>query len=419
MFKLRGVTRNVVALGWVSMLTDMASEMLYPIIPIFIVSVLGASTAMLGLIEGIAEGISTGLRWLGGALSDKYQKRKPFVVWGYGISAFSKPIMGLASIFGWPVFLLGRASDRFGKSIRSAARDALIADSTEPEFRGVAFGFHRAMDTCGAIVGPLIALAVLGWLPGLPLAWLFVIALIPGILSVLLAKAAVRDIVHAPSAAKVKAPPMFQKFPAVFWHFIIGFAIFSLGNSSDSFLLLRSTDIFDPQGAVLREQGIIDPSRPEARHALVLVILAYVVYNAVNVVVATPLGKLSDKIGRKPIFICGLLMYAVVYGGFAVWNTAAAPWVLLAVYGLYQALTDGVSKAMVTDLVPKEQRAGAIGLFATISGLGQLSGSVIAGLVYKLQWMNHEVMAPFAIGAAFALLAIPVVATVKKPSSQQ
>jgi MFS family permease len=399
MLKLRGVTRNVVVLGWVSMLTDMASEMLYPIIPIFVVNVLGASTALLGLIEGVAEGISTGLRWLGGALSDKYQSRKPFVVWGYGISAFSKPIMGLAAVFGWPVFLLGRASDRFGKSIRSAARDALIADSTEPEFRGIAFGFHRAMDTCGAIVGPLIALSVLGFLPGLSLAWLFAIALVPGVLSVMLAKVAINDIPHEPRLKGIMAPPMFQRFPPVFWHFITGFAIFSLGNSSDSFLLLRSNE-------VMRAAGHSE------RMAMVLVVLAYVVYNAVNVVAATPLGHLSDKVGRKPIFICGLVVYAIVYGGFAVWNTAAAPWVLLAVYGLYQALTDGVSKAIVTDLVPKEQRAGAIGLFATISGLGQLSGSVIAGLVYKVQWMDREIMAPFAIGAAFALLAIPVVATV-------
>jgi MFS family permease len=416
MFRLRGVTRNVVVLGWVSMLTDMASEMLYPIIPIFIVNVLGASTAMLGLIEGIAEGISTGLRWLGGALSDKYQKRKPFVVWGYGISAFSKPIMGLAAVFGWPVFLLGRASDRFGKSIRSAARDALIADSTEPEFRGVAFGLHRAMDTCGAIVGPLIALAVLGFLPGLSLAWLFVIALIPGILSVMLARVAISDIPHASQAEKVKAPPMFQKFPGVFWHFIIGFAIFSLGNSSDSFLLLRSNELMAPMAANI--QWAILSDVPETIKTVMLVTLAYVVYNAVNVVAATPLGKLSDKVGRKPIFICGLVMYAIVYGGFAVWNTAAAPWVLLAVYGLYQALTDGVSKAIVTDLVPKEQRAGAIGLFATIGGLGQLSGSVIAGLVYKMQWMDKEVMAPFAIGAAFALLAIPVIASVRMPGKK-
>jgi MFS family permease len=400
MFKLRGITKNVVVLGWVSMLTDMASEMLYPIIPLFVVGTLGASPALLGIIEGIAEGISSGLRWLGGALSDHYQRRKPFVVWGYGISAFSKPIMGLAALFGWPVFLLGRASDRFGKSIRSAARDALIADSAEPQYRGVAFGLHRAMDTTGAVVGPLIALGVMGFLPGMPLAWLFAIALIPGLLSVLLAAVAIRDIPHAPAAQTVKAPAMFQKFPGVFWHFIAGFAIFSLGNSSDSFLLLRSKEIFDPAGT-------------DAHRAMVLVVLAYVIYNAISVLAAIPLGQLSDKIGRKPVLVCGMLMYGVVYAGFAYFKSPITPWVLLGAYGIYQALTDGVTKAMVADLVPKEQRAGAIGLFMTVAGLGQLTGSVVAGAMWKMHWANGQLMAPFVIGAACALAAVPVIASVK------
>jgi len=405
MLKLRGVTKNVVVLGWVSMLTDMASEMLYPIIPIFVVSVLGASPALLGLVEGIAEGISSGLRWIGGALSDRFHRRKPFVVWGYGISAFSKPVMGLAAVFGGvPVYLLGRASDRFGKSVRSAARDALIADSIEPQYRGVAFGLHRAMDTSGAVVGPLIALAVMGFLPGVPLAWLFVIALVPGLLSLLLAGLAVRDVSHAPTAEKVKAPPMFQKFPAAFWHFIAGFALFSLGNSSDTFLLLRSEEIFNPTGSTMHR-------------ATEMVVLAYVIYNAVFVLGAIPLGRLSDKVGRKPVLVAGLLIYAAVYGGFSYFRSAWAPWFLLGGYGIYQALTDGVTKAMVTDLVPKEQRAGAIGLFMTVAGLGQLSGSILAGALWKIHWLDQQLMAPFVVGAAFALAAVPVIASVRMSES--
>lgn len=400
MLKLRGITKNVIVLGWVSLLADVASEMLYPIIPLFVVGTIGASPALLGVIEGIAEGISSGLRWLGGALSDRYQRRKPFVVWGYGISAFSKPLIGLAAVLGWPAVLLGRASDRFGKSVRSAARDALIADSIEPQYRGVAFGLHRAMDTSGAIVGPLIALGVMGFLPNVPLAWFFVIAVIPGALSMLLAAVAVKDIPHEPGAASVKAPPIFQKFPVVFWHFIAGFAIFSLGNSSDSFLLLRSKELFEPAAS-------------NGNGAMVLVIIAYVIYNAVYAFAAMPLGKLSDRVGRKPILVAGMLMYAAVYGGFAYFRSPVAPWVLLAAYGIYQGLTDGMTKAMVTDLVPKEQRAGAIGLFMTVAGLGQLAGSILAGAVWEVQWFDGRLMAPFVIGAACALAAVPVIASVK------
>ncbi|HSV27509.1 MAG TPA: MFS transporter [Sedimentisphaerales bacterium] len=405
MLKLRGITKNVVVLGWVSMFTDIASEMLYPLIPLFVVGPLGGSPALLGVIEGIAEGVNSGLRWLGGALSDRHQRRKPFIIWGYGISAFSKPLIGLAMVFGWPAVLVGRVSDRFGKSVRSAARDALIADSVEPQYRGVAFGLHRAMDTAGAVIGPLIALGVMGFLPWLPLAWLFVIAIIPGALSVLLAVTAVRDIPHPPSATKVKAPPIFQKFPPVFWHFIAGFAIFSFGKSSDSFLILRSREIFDPAGA-------------NGHRAMMLVVLAYAIYNLVFVLAAIPLGKLSDKVGRKPVLVGGMLVYAAVYAGFSYFRSPAAPWVLLGAYGIYQALTDGVTKAMATDLVPKEQRAGAIGLFMAVAGLGQLVGSVVAGAVWQMQWTNHYLMAPFVIGAACALAAVPVIATIRTKAAR-
>src|SRR5579859_4982712 len=168
--QIRGITRNVVVLGLVSFFTDVASEMLYPLIPLFLVGALGASPALLGLIDGVAEGGSSILRWLAGAVSDRYRRRKPFVVAGYSISALSKPLMGLAALAGgWPVFFIGRCADRLGKSIRTSARDALIADSTEPQHRGVAFGLHRAMDTAGAVVGPLIALLILLERPQTPL----------------------------------------------------------------------------------------------------------------------------------------------------------------------------------------------------------------------------------------------------------
>lgn len=390
--KLRGITRNVIVLGFVSFFTDVASEMLYPVIPLFLVSAaLGGTPALLGLVDGLAEGISSGLRWIGGALSDRFGRRKPFVFAGYTLSAVSKPLMGAAAYFGgWPVFLVGRCSDRLGKSIRTSARDALIADSTDPEFRGAAFGLHRTMDTCGAILGPLAALVILLVRPNTPLQWLFFIAVAPGLMSSLLVAATVRDIPRPPGEGK--PPPIFQSFPAPFWHLIIANAIFSFGNSSDSFLILRSKDI-----------GLTFPQ----------VILAFAVYNTVYAAAALPLGRLSDRIGRKPVVIAGWITYAAVYFGFAVAHAWIAPWLLLGSYGLYQAFSEGVTKAMVSDVVSPRQRAGAIGLFYTVSGVGQLVASVMAGLVWNVKLAGGHVMLAFALGTVFALMAVPVIATVK------
>jgi len=391
MLKRFGITRNVVILGWVSFLTDMASEMLYPIMPLFLTGTLGASPALLGLIDGLAEGISSGLRWIMGALSDRFRRRKPFVVAGYTLSALTRPLMGLAAFtIGWPLFLVARCADRLGKSVRTSARDALIADSTEPQFRGAAFGFHRAADTCGAVLGPLVALAVLLLKPDIPLSWLFFIAFVPGLLSALLASVAVRDIPHPPGLGK--PPSIVQSFPRPFWMLIAANAIFSLGNSSDSFLILRSKDIGLSFGGV---------------------ILAFASYNAVYALAALPLGSLSDRIGRKPVVICGWIIYAAVYLAFAWIKAPWGPWALFPIYGLYQALTEGVTKAMVSDVVPAHQRAGAIGLFYTVSGIGQLIASVVAGALWNTRLLDGTIMTSFAIGSLFAIAAIPFLAGVK------
>jgi MFS family permease len=379
--RLRGITRNVFLLGLVSFFTDLATEMLYPLIPLFVTGVLGASPALLGLIDGIAEGISSGLRWIGGTLSDRWSKRRPFITAGYLVSALSKPIMGLAAFTGgWPLFLAGRSADRLGKSIRTAARDALIADSSEPQHRGLAFGFHRAMDTCGAIIGPLIALLILTLWPHLSLAWLFVIALVPGLISTLLTLT-VRDITHPPDG---HLPPLVQKYPPIFYGVLAAAAIFSIGNSSDSFLILRS-----------KELGL----------SFTQVIIAYAMFNAVYAVLSAPLGKLSDHVGRKSVVIAGWMVYAVVYFGFAAARSAAAPWALLAAYGAYQALTEGVTKALIADVVDKRQRAGAIGLFYTVLGFGQLAASVIAGSLWNRRWLTLDANAGLLFGAACALIA--------------
>lgn len=390
--RIRGVPRNVVVLGLVSFFADLASEMLYPVMPLFLVGTLGASPALLGLIDGIAEGGSSVLRWLAGAMSDRFRRRKPFVVVGYTISALSKPVMGLAATAGgWPLFLLGRSTDRLGKSIRTSARDALIADSTEPQYRGVAFGLHRAMDTCGAVLGPLLAVLIVVARPDTPLQWLFFVALLPGLLSALLAFLAVRDVPHE-AHADAKSPPILQKFPRPLWHLIAAATLFSLGNSSDSFLILRSTEL-----------GLTFPQ----------VILAFALYNAVYALGALPLGKLSDRIGRKPVVITGWLVYAAVYFGFSVAKSASAPWVLLATYGLYQALTEGVTKALIADVVPQHQRAGAIGLFYTATGVGQLVASVLAGALWHVRLFDGSVMGSFVLGSACAALAVPLVVCVR------
>jgi len=390
-----GISRNVFALGWVSFLTDLASEMLYPVMPLFLVGTLGATPALLGVIDGVAEGMSSSLRWIGGALSDRLRKRKPFVVAGYAISALSKPVMGFAAIvLGWPLFFIGRCADRFGKSIRTAARDALIADSTPPEYRGQAFGFHRAADTCGAVLGPLVALAVyLYWRTvRANLHYLFFIALIPGLLSTLVAALAVRDIPHESPKDKPVAPPLLQPYPRSFWQLLAANALFSLGNSSDAFLMLRA-----------REVGLTFAS----------ILLAFALYNAVYALAALPLGSLSDRIGRKPVLITGWVVYAAVYLGFAITRSTLTPWFLMAAYGLYQAMTEGVSKAFVTDVVPQPQRAGAIGLFYTASGIGQLLASILAGSLWTTHWFHNRALAAFTFGATCALAAVPLVAAVR------
>ncbi|HEY1685354.1 MAG TPA: MFS transporter [Tepidisphaeraceae bacterium] len=398
------ISRNVLILGWVSLFNDAASEMLYPIMPLFITATLGASPAILGLVDGAAEGIGASLRWIGGVLSDRLRKRKIFVFLGYAISAFSKPVMGLSAfVGGWPIFMAGRCTDRLGKAARNAPRDALIAASAPEESRGWAFGFQRAMDTVGAVIGPLVALAVIvaltswhtafsaAWKQGsdalknLPLKWLFFVALIPGIAAML----CVSFVKEIPPQGKTKTggkpPPIFQAYPKRLWMLIGAVFIFSLGNSSDTFLILRSS---------------------QAGLTFGWIVLLYAMYNVVYAAVAGPAGKLSDAIGRKPLLIAGWLVYALVYAAFAVLHVSWFPWLFLPIYGLYQGLTDGVTSALISDTVPDEKRAGAIGLFYTLTGLGQFSASLIAGSVYHILIFHGMIHLPFAIGSVCALVAI-------------
>jgi MFS family permease len=371
------VERNVFTLGIVSFFTDVSSEAVYPLVPMFLTTTLGAPLAVVGAIEGVAEGTASVLRWVSGWLSDRVGRRKPFVVLGYGLAAVAKPLLALA--FHWPTVLFARFVDRFGKGLRSAPRDALVAQWTEQGMRGRAFGFHRAVDTAGAVVGPLGALALLAIL-GDNFRLIFLLAFIPAALGmVLLRPVAERPSQPMPTAAA--QPKGGLRFGAAYYAFLIVSLAFALGNSSDAFLILRSRNL----GLGVSEA-----------------VLAYVVYNASYSLLAMPAGIASDRLGRRNLIGLGFAIFAAVYLGFAVVDAAAYVWLLFAVYGVYMALTEGVGRALVADLVPSERRGSALGLYQGGVGLMALLSSIMAGLL----WDHVDASAPFYLGASTAVLAL-------------
>ncbi|MBI3977647.1 MAG: MFS transporter [Chloroflexi bacterium] len=373
---LASLPRNVWLLGVVSLLTDVSSEMVYPILPLFLTVTLGAPAAVVGLIEGIAESTASLLKVGSGWYSDRIARRRGLVWVGYGLSALAKPLLALAGA--WPVVLLARFVDRTGKGIRTSPRDALIADSTPDTQRGLAFGLHRALDTTGAIVGPLLALAVLG-LAGADYRLVFLLALVPaalGFVTIALVREPPRQVA---SRRGEQGPSLFQLSPG-FRAFLLVSVVFALGNSSDAFLILRAQNLG------------LTPA---------LVILAYVVFNAAYALASLPAGHRSDVHGRRNVVAAGFLVFAGVYGGFALATGPAAIWLLFAFYGLYMGLTDGVGKAYVVDLVQSHQRGTALGLYYTATGLAALVASLVAGVLWDLVGP----FAPFALGATTALAA--------------
>ncbi|HEY3294089.1 MAG TPA: MFS transporter [bacterium] len=377
-----GGFRNVVRLGWVSMLTDVSSEMLYAITPLFITQILGASVGIVGVIEGLAEGTASVLKGLSGWHSDRIRKRKAFVFAGYSLSAIAKPLIALAA--GWPLVLLARFLDRFGKGVRTSARDALIADSTVPEERGRAFGLHRAMDTAGALVGVAISLGLLLILKGsetesTAFRQLYWLAFLPAVIGVLLIFA-VKEIPPKKSAADGKKRVLDLRFGREYYVTLMLFSVFTLGNSSDVFLLLKARN---------------------AGWTAEAVIGAYLCYNASYSLLSYPIGKRADRMPKGTLLGYGLLVFALVYMGFAWMPSAWMIWPLFLVYGIYIALTEGVSKALIANLVPSEARGTAIGLFYMVTGLLAVVASIAAGLL----WDHVSSAAPFYLGAAMALLA--------------
>jgi MFS family permease len=362
-------------LGWVSFFTDAASEMLYPLIPIFLTTTLGAPVAAVGVVEGLADGVATGLKAVAGWLADRIQRNRLLVTIGYTVSAFSKPLLALAPA--WWFVAAARVSDRLGKAVRGTPRDVMIADAVSPEQRGRAFGLHRAMDTAGAVVGPLIGLAALLALGEDNLRPIFVLALLPGLATMaLLARLPKND--RAPRAEPLSGAGL--PWRGRFGGYVAVLVLFGLGNSSDVFLLLRAKDL-----------GL----------TTVQVILAYSLYNLTYALSSLPAGIRADKRGRLRVFRSGLLVFGVVYLGFALAPGAWAVWPLLGVYGLYMALTDGIGRAVVLDMVPDHLRGRALGVTQAISGACVLVAGVSAGLL----WDAVSPAAPFIVGGGAALLA--------------
>ena len=373
----RRIPANVRSLSWVSFANDLASEMLYPIVPLFLTITLGAPVAVLGLIEGIAEGVAVGLRGVAGRLSDLgAARRRPWIAAGYGASAAARPIVAAAPAWGY--VLAGRLVDRAGKAARTAPRDALIRDSTPPEAVGAAFGYHRALDTAGAVVGPLVAVGLLT--VGFSLRGVIWLAVLPGAVAALLVFRVREASRRSPSETEgtgAGRPAM----PRAFWTVLAIWVVFSLGNSSDVFLILRAENL-----------GV----------GTTLTVLAYALYNLVYASLAWPFGALSDRVPRPAVVAAGLAVFVLVYLGFALAPGSWAIWPLFVVYGIYIAATEGVARAWVADYAPEGAVGTAYGLFAAASGGALLVASVVAGVL----WSQVGPAAPFVLGAAAATVAL-------------
>ncbi len=364
-------------LGIVSFFNDVASQMLYPVMPIFLTQVLGAPVFVVGIIEGIAEGAAALFKTYFGYWSDRLQRRKPFVVAGYGASAVAKLIIAIA--YAWPLVLLGRFVDRLGKGMRSSARDALLNAASTPENRGFIFGLHRTMDTLGAVVGPIIALALLYQFNN-DIRTILYVAAIPAFTSLIFF-----FFIKEPVATKHKVQlhlfASIKSFPREYKLFLIGSAIFALGNSADAFLILRAQDL-----------GM----------TIAMTIGAYVLYNLVYALLATPAGIISDKIGQKKVFITGIIIFIFVYLGFALTHDAIYIWPLFAIYACYIALTDGVGKALVGAMVEKDKIATGYGVLSSVTSLCTLFASIVGGAL----WTFVAPEATFLFGAGCAVLSL-------------
>lgn len=388
--KIKELPRNVWVVTITSFLTDVSSEMIFNLIPLFLVNVLGVKTNIVGLIEGVAEATASLLKIVSGTISDRIGKRKSLAVLGYSLSAFSKPLLYFANSWGWVLFI--RFSDRLGKGIRTAPRDSLLAGSINSENRGLAFGLHRAGDTAGAFVGLAIATWIIWVTQGntnsltqATFQTVVLISIVPGILAVFILALGAREISSGRGSGS-RFLISFNNLDRRFKAFLLVIFLFTLGNSADAFIILRAQE----RGlTVLQVMGML------------------LTFNAVYFLLATPIGALSDRVGRRIILLIGWIIYGLVYIGFAIAHTGYQVWFIYALYGIYYAMTEGTARALVADLVPQERRGTAYGLFHGTVGIAALPASLIAGLLWQGigGWAGFGPSAPFLFGAALSLTA--------------
>jgi len=393
--RYRRLPRNVLAISLVSLLNDASSEIIYPLLPIFLSSTLGASAKAIGLIEGAAESISSLLKLFTGYFSDRIGKRKLLVVAGYGLANIVRPWLAFAT--NWYEVLIIRLTDRAGKGIRSAPRDAMIADAVDEQQRGLAFGFHRAMDHLGAVIGPLI---------GYLLVFLFVInrnapdagefskifllASIPGLAAVLVAMLFMRESPTRSRQVRTSKPPSLslRGFDGNFKRFLVIVALFTLSNSSDSFLILRA-----------RDAGV----------SVVAIPLLWAALHGSKVISSLIGGDLSDRLGRRRLIVSGWILYAAVYAGFAFVDNQISVWILFLIYGIYFGLAEGAEKALVADLVRPEQRGTAYGLYNLAFGITVLPASLLMGTIWDWRGPATAFLVSAALGGSAALLLLGLV----------
>jgi len=368
------IKKNVIWLGLVSFFRDISSEMSFPILPLFLYNILGAPAVVIGLIDGLAESISSVLKTFSGYISDKLGKRKKLVVFGYSLSAVAQPIFALSTI--WSEVLGGRILDRIGKGIRDAPRDALIAYAGKKKVRGKYFGVQRALDTAGAAIGNLLAFVILLCFAS-KFRWVFWIATIPGIIAVLILVLKVKE-AHVPP---IKHKLNLKGFGAEFKKLITILAVFGVAHFSYSFYILRA-----------QELGV----------AILMIPILYLTYNITYASFAYHAGAVSDKVGRKFMLVIGYMLFSFVSVAFALSNALDFIWVLFPLYGVFMAITEGVTRAYVADLAPANKKGTALGIYHTVSGLSMLPAGIIAGFL----WDKISMQAPFLFSGIVALISV-------------
>ena len=368
--------KTAILIGLVSLLSDTSSELVYPLLPVLVTQILSAPAAALGLIEGVATGTASIVSGVSGWISDRVGRRKPIAFFGYFLTSASRPVISLA--LSWPVVMAARFADRLGKGIRTAPRDALVAESAPSELRGRVFGFERAMDSAGAVIGPLLAVALVGWAQ-IDVRTIFLISAIPAFAGTVLILF-VRD--SRPDRERDGPPGVWviRLASGDYKRLMVVIAVFGLANSANAFLIMRSQQLgLGTQGAVL----------------------AYAVFNAVSAGASMPAGSASDRFGRRDLLVTGYLIYAISYAGFGFAKEAWLVWPLFAFYGLFPALTDGVAKAMAVDTAGSAGKATAIGIYSMVVGLTQIGASYLGGLVWDLYGSSMT----FYLGAFMASVA--------------